>query len=144
MTKHIQEWCRYPSRALDSCQEWCKCPAGAPASVRSGAEIDLLGLRVSVSQTLSLGDFLLALASSIEKVTLWEGFRGIRNWRGCCKRQKLLPKLGIGPRIPGPVRYPLSYRFTLICIQLIWHAYDDACFLNSTFSRRRSTGLWVK
>jgi len=31
-------------------------------SVRSGAEIDLLGLRLSLSQAASLGDFLLALA----------------------------------------------------------------------------------
>ena len=42
------------------------------ATVRSGAEIGLLSLRLSVSQGASLGDFLLALACPIEKVTLWE------------------------------------------------------------------------
>jgi len=41
---------------------------------RSGAEIGLLSLRLSVSQGASLGDFLLAPVSPIEKVTLWEGF----------------------------------------------------------------------
>ena len=40
--------------------------------VRSGAEIGLLSLRLSVSQGASLGDFLLAPARPIEKVTLWE------------------------------------------------------------------------
>ena len=42
------------------------------ATVRSGAEIGLLSLRLSVSQGASLGDFLLAPACPIEKVTLWE------------------------------------------------------------------------
>jgi len=42
------------------------------ATVRSGAEIGLLSLRLSVSQGASLGDFLLAPARPIEKVTLWE------------------------------------------------------------------------
>ena len=39
------------------------------ATVRSGAEIGLLRLRLSVSQGASLGDFLLAPACPIEKVT---------------------------------------------------------------------------
>jgi len=39
------------------------------ATVRSGAEIGLLSLRISVSQGASLGDFLLAPACPIEKVT---------------------------------------------------------------------------
>jgi len=43
-------------------------------AVRSGAEIGLLSLRLSVSQGASLGDFLLAPACPIEKVTLWVGF----------------------------------------------------------------------
>jgi len=43
-------------------------------AVRSGAEIGLPSLRLSVSQGASLGDFLLAPACSIVKVTLWEGF----------------------------------------------------------------------
>ena len=42
------------------------------ATVRSGAEIGLLSLRLSFSQGASLGDFLLAPACPIEKVTLWE------------------------------------------------------------------------
>ena len=41
------------------------------ATVRSGAEIGLLSLRLSVSQGASLGDFLLASACPIEKVTHW-------------------------------------------------------------------------
>jgi len=44
------------------------------AIVRSGAEIGLLSLTLSVSQGASLGDFLHAPACPIEKVTLWEGF----------------------------------------------------------------------
>ena len=41
------------------------------ATARSGAEIGLLSLRLSVSQGASLGDFLLAPACPIEKVTHW-------------------------------------------------------------------------
>ena len=41
------------------------------ATVRSGAEIGLLSLRLNVSQGASLGDFLLAPACPIEKVTHW-------------------------------------------------------------------------
>jgi len=52
----------------------CRYPAGALISVRSGAEIGLLGSRLSVSQGASLGDFLLASSCPIDKVTLWEGF----------------------------------------------------------------------
>jgi len=49
----------------------CRCPAGALASHRSGAEISLLGLRLSVSAGASLGDFLLAPACPVEeKITL--------------------------------------------------------------------------
>jgi len=44
------------------------------AAVRISAEIDLLSLRLSVSQGPSIGDFLLSPACSIEKVTLWEDF----------------------------------------------------------------------
>jgi len=43
-------------------------------AVRSGAEIGLLSVRLSVSQGASLGDFLLAPACLIEKVSLWVGF----------------------------------------------------------------------
>jgi len=57
-----------------SCQEWCRYPAGALTTVRSGAEIGFLSLRLSVSQGASLGDFLLAPPCPVEKVTLWEGF----------------------------------------------------------------------
>ena len=42
--------------------------------VRSDSEIGLLSLRLSVSQGVSLGDFLLALTHPIEKVALWVGF----------------------------------------------------------------------
>ena len=67
------------------CQEWCRYPVGALATVRSGAEIGLLSLRLSVSQGASLGDFLLAPVCPIEKVTLWEGFlySEVRNRRLC-------------------------------------------------------------
>jgi len=66
---NCQQWCRYPSGALSGVvQVPLRCP------VRSGAEVGLLSLRLSVSQGASLGDFLLAPACSIEKVTLWEGF----------------------------------------------------------------------
>ena len=44
------------------------------AAVRTRAEIGLLSLRLSFSQGASLGDFLLAPACPIDKVTLWEGF----------------------------------------------------------------------
>jgi len=47
--------------------------AGAPASVRSGAEIGLLSLRLSISQGASLGDLLHAPACPIDRLTLWEG-----------------------------------------------------------------------
>jgi len=48
-------------------------------AVGSGAEIGLLSLKLSVSQNASFGDFLLAPTCPIEKVTLKEGFLGIRN-----------------------------------------------------------------
>jgi len=85
-----QEWCRYPAGVSVrsgagtpqvpvsgvvqvprrcQCQEWCRYPAGA--SVRSGAEIDLLSLWFSVLKGASLGDFLLAPACPIEKISLW-------------------------------------------------------------------------
>jgi len=41
------------------------------SNVRRGAEFGQLSLRLSVSQSASLGDFLLALACHIEKVTQW-------------------------------------------------------------------------
>jgi len=64
-----QEWCRYPAGALSGVvQVTRRCPvrsgAGTPqmpcTAVRSGTEIDLLSLRLSVSQGASLGDLLLA------------------------------------------------------------------------------------
>jgi len=59
-------------------------------AVMGGAQIGLLGLRLSVFQGLSLGDFLLAPSCPIKKVTLWEGFLiffyvGIRTDRGVAK-----------------------------------------------------------
>jgi len=56
---------------------WTAVRSGAGAlqvpwtAVRSGAEIGLLGLRLSVSQGAPIGDFLLASACPMEKVTLW-------------------------------------------------------------------------
>ena len=64
---HCQEWCRYPAGALSGVVQ-----VPRRCTVRSGAEIGLL--RLIVFQGASLGDFLLAPACSIEKVTLWEGF----------------------------------------------------------------------
>ena len=42
--------------------------------VSSGAEMGLLSLMLSISQSSSIGDFLLTLACPIKKETLWEGF----------------------------------------------------------------------
>jgi len=52
----------------------CRNPAGALTGVRSGADIGILSVRLSISQGMSLGDFLLAPAFVLEKVALWEGF----------------------------------------------------------------------
>jgi len=60
MTEKLAGVCRYPTSAL--------------TTVRSGAEIGLLRLGLSVSQGVSLGDFLLAPTCPIEKHTLWVGF----------------------------------------------------------------------
>ena len=53
-----------------------------------------------------LGDFLLAPACPIEKVTLWEGFLYLTSEsetdEGVAK-DKDLPELGIEPRAPGPL-----------------------------------------
>jgi len=46
----------------------------SPRQNTCGAQIGLLSLTLSVSQVASLGEFLLAPACPIEKVTLWEGF----------------------------------------------------------------------
>jgi len=51
------------------------------ATIRSGAEIGPLSLRLSVSQGAPLGDFLLAPACPIEKVTLWEGLYSVQIYR---------------------------------------------------------------
>jgi len=113
-----QAWCRYPAGALPSvrrgagtpqvpcpaqCQEWCRYPAGALPSVRSGAEVGLLSLRLSASPGLSLGDFLLAPACPIEKITLWLGFP---------------PDLGIEPGTPDPKPGSLFTRLSLHAITI--------------------------
>ena len=90
------------------------------ATVGSGAKISLLSLKLRISQGVSLGDFQLAPACPIEKVTLWVGFlyltAGIRNRRGCRERQSFCPNWESNPglRVQNPVRYPLGYRFTLL------------------------------
>jgi len=71
MTEPLSGVAQVPCRCPGHCQEWCRYPAGALTAVRSGAEIGLLSLRLSVSQGASLGDFLLAPVCPIEKVTLW-------------------------------------------------------------------------
>jgi len=103
-----------------NCQGWCRYPAGVLASVRSGAEIGLLSVRLSVFKGASLGDFLLAPVCPIEKVTLWEGFVylifGIWNrWR-CCERQSFCRT---GNRLTDPAT--LSQQ-VLNCDQI-----DDLC-----------------
>jgi len=72
MTEQLSGVLQVPRRCPE-CQEWCRYPAGAP-SVRSGVAVGLLSRRLSISQRVSLGDFLLAPACPIEEVTLWEGF----------------------------------------------------------------------
>ena len=101
-------------RSPANCPEWCRYPAGALTGVRSGAEIGLVSLRLGVSHGASLGDFLLAPACPIEKVTLWEGFlyltSGSETDEGVTKDKR------IEPGAPGPkpsIHYPLGYRFTL-------------------------------
>ena len=65
-------------------------PAGALTSVSSGAEIGLLSLRLSVSQSESLGDFLRALACTIEKVSLWDpGLSGSETEKGVAKQTRV-------------------------------------------------------
>ena len=92
---NYQEWRRYPTGALDSCQSgagtlqvpWTAVRSGAGTlqvpwtAVRSGAEIGPLSLWFSVSQGASLGDFLLAPACPIEKVTLWDGLYSVQIYR---------------------------------------------------------------
>jgi len=59
---------------------WTAVRSGARAlqvpwtAVRGGVQIGLLSLRLSISQAASLGDFSLAPACPIEKVTLWVCF----------------------------------------------------------------------
>ena len=83
------------------------------AAVRSGVEIGLLSLRLSVSQSASLGDFLLAPVCPIEKVTLWEDFLyltlGSETDEGVAK-DKVLPEMGINLRTPCPKPSTLSTR----------------------------------
>jgi len=73
--------------------------------VRSGAEIGLLSLTLSVSQGASLGDFSLAPVCPIEKVTLCEGFFYVASGSATDKilqKTKFLSELGIEPGTPGP------------------------------------------
>jgi len=76
------------------------------AIVRKGAEIGLLSLRLSVSQGASLGDFLLAPACPIEKVTLWEGFLYLTS--GSETDEGVMKDKGIEPGAPGPKPSTLS------------------------------------
>ena len=68
------------------------------------AQIDLM----SVSQGASLGDYLVALAYPIEKVTLWEGLLYL-------ERQRFWLNWGSNQRfqVQDSVRHPLNYHFTL-------------------------------
>jgi len=83
-------------------------------AVRGGAEISLLSFRLNVSQ----GAFPLTPARPIEKVTLWEGFlyamSGSETDEGTCRaRPSFCPNWESNLHgNPGPVRYPLGYRFT--------------------------------
>ena len=110
----------------DSCQEWCRYPAGALTSVRSGAEIGPLSLRLSVSQGASLGDFLLAPACPIEKVTPWVDFLYLTLWSE--SDEDIAKELNPGLRVQTPVRYPLGCRITPAwdnkCEKLSWRSQD--------------------
>ena len=81
MTEQLSGVVRVPCKCPVQCQELCRYPAGALSGVvqvprrcpvRSGAEIGLLSLRLSVFQPAALEDFLLAPVCPIEKVTQWE------------------------------------------------------------------------
>jgi len=75
------------------------CPAVFLTSVGSGAENGLLSLRLSSSQSASLGKFLLAPVCPIETVTPWVGFlylmSGLEKDEGVAK-----DKLGMRTRDP--------------------------------------------
>ena len=86
-----------------------------PAGVLTGARIERCRnwpTRLSVSQGVSLGDFLLAPTCPIEKLTLWEGFLyltlGSKTNEGA---------VNSGLRTPDP----LDYHFTLPKAQYAIH-----------------------
>jgi len=87
------------------------------ATVRSGAEIGLLSLMVSLSPGAPSGDFLLAPTCPIEKVILRLGFLYLMpgSDEGVAKDKVFAPTqnqtLNSGSK--AAVRYPLGYRFTL-------------------------------
>ena len=84
-------------------------------AVRSGAEIGLQSLRLSIPQGASLGDLLHAPTCPIEKVTLWVGFIYLTSRsetdEGVAK-DKVLPELRIEPGTPG-LKSTLSTRLSL-------------------------------
>ena len=93
--------------------------AGTPqvpcTAVRSGADIGLRSLRPSVSQDISLGDFLLAPAFPIEKVTLCVGFLYLTSGSETDEsvaKDKVFARAGNRTRDQGLVRHSLEYRFT--------------------------------
>jgi len=75
--------------------------------------IGLLSLRLSVSQDVSIGEFLLAPACPIEKVTLygWASFVYHSDPKAKRALRKLFSKLA---RYPGQVRYPIKVLFYLM------------------------------
>ena len=78
-------------------------PRRCPGQCQGSAEISLLSLKLRVSQGAPIGDFLLAPACPIEKVTLWEGGSEID---AVLQKTKFLPELEIEPgipRVPGRV-----------------------------------------
>jgi len=70
MTGQLSGVCRYPAGALLSVRSVAGTPQVPRTAVRSGAEVGLLSLRLSVSQGVSLGDSRSAPTCSINNVTL--------------------------------------------------------------------------
>jgi len=91
----------------------------------------------SISQKVSLVDFLLVSACPIEKVILWVGLflftTGIRNQRGCPALQKTkyyLPELEIQPGTPSPRPSTLSTKLILHPSSLQMWIYHDTAVRN--------------
>ena len=110
------------------------------------AEISLLSLRFNVYQDASLGDFLLAPACPIEKVTQWEGFvyliSGAKADEGVAK-DKIPGRIANETRDPEPTKLSPHYIncWNYFLLLNLWLKSDKSSTLVILISKKMSLSV---